>query len=99
MGITLCLILGFVAIVGKWITTYKVKLMRAELTLLEAEREQREDKLSQLRDAVQSWKSEREVLSYDVRGLNKDLKTVDGSIEKLEGLERKIADRRDEESF
>ncbi|MGY8825313.1 MAG: hypothetical protein ACKVJG_15485 [Candidatus Latescibacterota bacterium] len=86
MGTTLCLILGFIAIVGKWITTYKVKLMRAELTLLEAEREQREDKLSQLQDAVQSWKSEREVLSYDVRGLNKDLKTVDGSIAKLEGL-------------
>jgi hypothetical protein len=82
MGTTLCLILGFIAIVGKWITTYKVKLMRAELTLLEAEREQREDKLSQLQDAVQSWKSEREVLSYDVRGLNKDLKTVDGSIAK-----------------
>jgi len=99
MGITLCLILVFLAIVGKWITTYKVKLMRAELTLLETEREQRTDKISQLLDAVQSWKSEREVLSYDVRGLNKDLKALNASIEALEGQERKIADRRDEQDF
>jgi UTP-glucose-1-phosphate uridylyltransferase len=99
MGITLCIILGFFAVVGKWVTTYRVKLMRAELVLLEAEREQRQDRLVQLQDAVQSWKSEREVLSFDCRGLKKDLGNLQGHIEELEGVERKIADHRDEDPF
>ena len=99
MGISICIVLGFIAIVGKWITTYRVKLMRAELSLLEGERDQREDKMKQLHDGVQSWKSEREVLSFDCRGLKKDLKELESRIEGLKSVERKIADRRDEDAF
>ena len=99
MGIYICIFLGFIAVVAKWLTTYRLKLMRAELALLEAESQKREESRQQFVDAVDSWKSEREVLGYDCRGLSKDLRTLNTQIDEFENVERKIAEKRPDDLF
>ena len=97
MGLYVCIALAFVAVVAKYLTTYRLKLMRAELALLEAEQEKREENLHQFKDAMDSWKAEREVLGYDCRGLTKDLQNLNNHIEEL--IERKIEEHRPDDLF
>ena len=91
--------IGLVVVYGiaKWQTAYRLKMMRSERALLEAERDKRETQLDQSESMLALWTNEQEQLSAECTILTKENNQLAKRIGELEEVESSIEARREDD--
>ena len=94
IGIYTSIGLAVVFGIAKWQTAYRLKMMRSELALLEAERDRRETQLGQSESMLALWTNEQEQLNAECTILTKENNQLVKRIGELDEVERSIEERR-----